>query len=148
MSALDDLLQDFTSNAGTMHAVNPPEAAKVLATQTAPEVAGEPEPAPAEDKPAPPTEKPADVVAAEQAKARKPRQSKPKAGAPAAPPDGWNNLPAEPAPAATNGDRLETAIRFIAMHAPKGATITIQGESLKGSAHQLGELIFADQAGP
>ena len=96
MSALDDLLSDFTSNAGTMPAVNPPEAAKVLATQTAPEVAGEP----------------------------------------------------EPAPAATNGDRLETAIRFIAMHAPKGATITIQGESLKGSAHQLGELIFADQAGP
>ena len=144
MSALDDLLSDFTSNAGTMPAVNPPEAAKVLATQTAPEVAGEPEPAPVEDKPAPPTEKPADVVAAEQAKARKPRQSKPKADAP---PDGWNNLPAEPAPAATNGDRLETAIRFIAMHTPKGATITIQGGSLKGSAHQLGELIFADQAG-
>ena len=145
MSALDDLLSDFTSNAGTMPAVNPPEAAKVLATQTQPEVAGEPEPPEQDEAPPAPTEKPAEVRAAEAAKTRKPRQSKPKADAP---PDGWNNLPAEPAPAATNGDRLETAIRFIAMHAPKGATITIQGESLKGSANQLGELIFADQAGP
>ena len=88
MSALDDLLSDFNSNAGTMPAVNPPEAAKVLATQTAPEVAGEPEPEVVDVAPPPPTEKPAAVLAAEAAKARKPRQprgAKPAQSAPAAP---------------------------------------------------------------
>jgi hypothetical protein len=90
MSALDDLLSDFNSNAGTMPAVNPPEAAKVLATQTAPEVAGEPEPEVVDVAPPPPTEKPAEVLAAEAAKTRKPRQPRattaPKpAPAPAAP---------------------------------------------------------------
>lgn len=73
MSALDDLLGEFTANAGTMPQVNPPEAAKVLATQTASEVAGAPEPAPAEEAPPAPTEKPAEVKAAEAAKTRKPR---------------------------------------------------------------------------
>lgn len=83
MSALDDLLSDFNSNAGTMPAVNPPESTKVLATQTAPEVAGEPEPEVVDVAPPPPTEKPADVLAAEAAKARKPRAprtTKPAAG--------------------------------------------------------------------
>ena len=128
-SALDDLLADFTSHSGEMPKVNPPEASTVLENQTAPEVAGEPEPPEQDEAPPAPTEKPAEVRAAEAAKTRKPRQSKPKAAAPAAPPDGWNNTPAEPAPAAPSGDRLETAIRFIAMHTPKGATITICGEN-------------------
>jgi len=88
MSALDDLLGEFESNAGTMPQVNPPEAAKVLATQTAPEVAGEPEPPAQEEAPPAPTEKPADVKAAEAARTRKPRASK--ASAPSAAPEGWN----------------------------------------------------------
>jgi hypothetical protein len=85
MSALDDLLSDFNSNAGTMPAVNPPEAARVLATQTAPEVAGEPEPEVVDVAPPPPTEKPAEVLAAEAAKTRKPRQPRATKPAPAAP---------------------------------------------------------------
>lgn len=132
-SALDDLLADFTSNAGTMPAVNPPESAKVLATQTEPEVAGEPEPPVVEDAPPAPTEKPAEVKAAEAAKARKPRQSKPK-DAPAAPPDGWNNVPAAAASSAASDAAGETldlsaAIRLVARLAPKGTTVTITGEA-------------------
>ena len=105
MSALDDLLSDFNSNAGTMPAVNPPEAAQVLATQTAPEVAGEPEPAVVDVAPPPPTEKPADVVAAEAAKARKPRAPRtPKPAAASAGPvlDGQ----ADPATAELSTDQL------------------------------------------
>lgn len=89
MSALDDLLGEFESNAGTMPQVNPPEAAKVMAAQTAPEVAGEPEPPPAEEAPPAPTEKPAEVKAAEASKARKPRGSKSAPAAPVAAPEGW-----------------------------------------------------------
>lgn len=88
MSALDDLLGEFESNAGTMPQVNPPEAAKVLATQTAPEVAGEPEPPAQEEAPPAPTEKPADVKAAEAAKSRK---RAPKPPAPSAAPEGWTH---------------------------------------------------------
>ncbi len=106
MSALDDLLSDFNSNAGTMPAVNPPEAAKVLATQTAPEVAGEPEPEVVDVAPPPPTEKPAAVLAAEAAKTRKPRQprgAKPTPVAPSGPiPDGMM----DPATADLSTDQL------------------------------------------
>lgn len=95
MSALDDLLGEFTANAGTMPQVNPPEAAQVLATQTAPEVAGAPEPPPADEAPPAPTEKPAEVKAAEQARTRKPR-----GGAKAA----------EPAPAAAPAPAIESRL--------------------------------------
>lgn len=88
MNALDDLLADFESNAGTLPKVNPPESASVLAAQTAPEVAGEPEPAPVDVAPPAPTEKPAEVKAAEAAKARKPRAQKPADNAPAGQTDG------------------------------------------------------------
>ncbi len=94
MGALDDLLGEFEKNAGTMPQVNPPEAAAVLATKTAPEVAGEPEPPAVEDAPPAPTEKPAEVKAAEAARTRKPRAPKAAATQPASPPDGWDN--AEP----------------------------------------------------
>jgi hypothetical protein len=93
MSALDDLLGEFESNAGTMPQVNPPEAAKVLATQTTPEVAGEPEPPAQEEAPPAPTEKPADVKAAEAARTRKPRAPKPPASAA---PAGWDTSTAAP----------------------------------------------------
>jgi hypothetical protein len=73
MNALDELMAEFNGAAGAMPAVNPPEASKVLETQTKPEVAGEPEPPEVETVTAPPTEKPADVKAAEAAKTRKPR---------------------------------------------------------------------------
>lgn len=92
MSALDDMLAEFESNAGTMPQVNPPEAPAVLAAQTAPEVAGQPEPAIVEATPPAPTEKPADVKAAEAAKTRKPRASKAAQPAPATPPEGWDNV--------------------------------------------------------
>lgn len=99
MSALDDMLAEFESNAGTMPQVNPPEAPAVLAAQTAPEVAGQPEPAIVEATPPAPTEKPADVKAAEAAKTRKPRGAKNAGGMPgvvaekpAAPPEGWDNV--------------------------------------------------------
>lgn len=133
-SALDDLLADFTSNAGTMPPVNPPEAATVLETQTRPEVAGEPEPPVVEEAPPAPTEKPADVKAAEAAKARKPRQSKPKADAPAAPPDGWNNVPAQtaadaPEPRREDGAELDYLLALVRRRLPAGVTVTITGGS-------------------
>jgi outer membrane biosynthesis protein TonB len=91
MGILDDLLNEFETNTGTMPQVNPPEAAAVVAAQTAPEVAGTPEPAPVEEAPPAPTEKPAELKATEAAtKTRKPRASK--AAAPAAP-EGWDNAP-------------------------------------------------------
>ncbi len=40
-SALDDLVNKFKANQGSMPQVNPPAAAKVLETQTKPEVAGQ-----------------------------------------------------------------------------------------------------------
>jgi hypothetical protein len=122
MSALDDLLSDFNSNAGTMPAVNPPEAAKVLATQTAPEVAGEPEPEVVDVAPPPPTEKPAAVLAAEAAKTRKPRQPRaPKAGETAA----------QAAASDMAGETLDltAAIRLVASLTPVGTSITIPGEA-------------------
>lgn len=66
---LANLLAGFEANMGVAPKVNPPEAAKVLATKTAAEVAGTPEPAEADQGPAvePPTSKPADVAAAEAA---------------------------------------------------------------------------------
>lgn len=65
---LMNLLNAFEANAGVAPRVNPPEAAKVLATKTAAEVAGKPEPE-ADDGPEvePPTSKPASVQAAEAA---------------------------------------------------------------------------------
>lgn len=113
MSALDDLLSDFNSNAGTMPAVNPPESTKVLATQTAPEVAGEPEPAVVDVAPPPPTEKPADVLAAEQAKARKPRAPRTTKAAPAAgaTPGPVLDGMADPATADLSTDQLVTALQ-------------------------------------
>ena len=84
-NALDELMAEFNANDGAMPAVNPPEASKVLATQTAPEVAGEPEPPTVETATAPPTEKPAEVKAAEAAKTRKPRGPKATPVAPSAP---------------------------------------------------------------
>lgn len=129
-SALDDLLADFTSNAGTMPAVNPPESAKVLAEQTQPEVAGEPEPPVVEEAPPAPTEKPAEVKAAEAAKGRKSRASSkpaPAADSPA-PPDGWSNIPAS-GPSGPAPSDLAAAIRTVARLTPKGSTVTIQGEA-------------------
>lgn len=100
-SALDDLLADFSKNAGTMPPVNPPEAPAVLANQTAPEVAGAPEPPPADEAPPAPTEKPAEVKAAEQAKTRKPRGQKAEPAPQAA--------PSAPAPdAVERADQLTT----------------------------------------
>lgn len=64
-SALDELLFGFSSNKGTMPQVNPPEAEKVLETQTAPEVAGNPEPELEVLTPPAPTEKPQEVKDAE-----------------------------------------------------------------------------------
>jgi hypothetical protein len=119
-SALDDLLGEFEANTGSMPQVNPPEAARVLATQTAPEVAGEPEPPEAEDKPPAPTEKPADVKAAEAAKARKPRASKPAA---ATPPDGWNNVPVGVA----SDSAILAAMELLACRLPAGVTLEIVG---------------------
>jgi len=65
---LANLLNAFEQNAGAAPRVNPPEAAKVLATKTAAEVKGVPEPE-EDDGPEvePPTSKPASVVAAEAA---------------------------------------------------------------------------------
>ena len=127
-SALDDLLADFTSHSGEMPKVNPPEAATVLETQTQPEVAGEHEPPEQDEAPPAPTEKPAEVRAAEAAKTRKPRQSKPKADAP---PDGWNNTPAQSAASDAAGETLDltAAIRLVARLTPKGSTVTISGEA-------------------
>ena len=127
-SALDDLLADFTSHSGEMPKVNPPEAATVLETQTQPEVAGEHEPPEQDEAPPAPTEKPAEVKAAEAAKARKPRQSKPKADAP---PDGWTNTPAQSAASDAAGETLDltAAIRLVARLTPKGSTVTISGEA-------------------
>lgn len=69
---LKNILSGFAAKAGVAPGatrVNPPEAAKVLQTATAAEVAGAAEP-PESDGPAvePPTGKPADVLAAEAAK--------------------------------------------------------------------------------
>lgn len=131
MSALDDLLGEFEANAGKMPQVNPPEATKVLAAQTAPEVAGEPEPVVVEQAPPAPTEKPAEVKAAEQAKARKPRGK----AAQAAPPDGWDNVPAGAATsmpvvatAMASGGRPDLATLILALSEalPKGTQITIR----------------------
>lgn len=115
MSALDDLLSDFNSNAGTMPAVNPPEAAGVLAAQTAPEVAGEPEPEVADVAPPPPTEKPADVLAAEAAKGRKPRA--PRTTKPAGP---TSEGTADPATVDLSTDQLVTALQ------DRGYEVTLQ----------------------
>ncbi len=63
--SLADLLAQCDANKGTMPDINPPEAAKVLAACTTPEVAGEPVPElPPVTVPAP-VAKPADVVAKE-----------------------------------------------------------------------------------
>lgn len=62
---LANILSAFEAHAGQAPRVNPPEAAKVLATKTAPEVAGVPEPEEEELVVDPPTSKPASVVAAE-----------------------------------------------------------------------------------
>lgn len=112
MNALDELMAEFNGAAGALPAVNPPEASKVLETQTRPEVAGEPEPPEQETTTAPPTEKPADVKAAEAAKTRKPRGSKavtaPSAPAPVAPVvDGL----ADPATASLTTDQLVSALQ-------------------------------------
>jgi hypothetical protein len=73
MSPLEALLRASAENAGAMPAVNPPEAKKVLETQTAPEVAGKPEPE-VDVPPVPaPVAKPAAVAAAEAAP--KPRRT-------------------------------------------------------------------------
>ena len=96
MNELDDLLAEFESNAGKMPQVNPPEAAAVLETKTAPEVAGAPEPAEPEEAPPAPTEKPAEVVAAEAAKPKRGGRKPAAAAAPSAPaqpPAGWDNVP-------------------------------------------------------
>jgi hypothetical protein len=116
MSALDDLLGEFESNAGTMPTVNPPEAAKVLATQTAPEVAGEPEPPAQEEAPPAPTEKPADVKAAEAAKSRK---RAPKPPAPSAAPEGWDSAP-KPGP-----DGKLTTEQLVAELRDRGYNVTL-----------------------
>lgn len=65
---LANLLSAFEANAGVAPRVNPPEGVKVLATKTAAEVAGKPEPE-ADDGPEvePPTTKPDSVKAAEAA---------------------------------------------------------------------------------
>ncbi len=66
---LANLLAGFEANMGKAPQVNPPEAAKVLATKTALEVAGVREPEEEDTGPAVelPTSKPADVLAAESA---------------------------------------------------------------------------------
>lgn len=67
MSALTDLMKTFAENEGALPPVNPPQAQKVLETQTAPEVAGETVPElPPVVVPAP-VAKPPEVVAAEAA---------------------------------------------------------------------------------
>lgn len=69
------VLGAFVANAGKMPQVNPPEAPKVLAGPTALEVAGHPEPEKAAEPAPAPVEKPADVLAAEQAKAKQARRT-------------------------------------------------------------------------
>ena len=79
VDALDALIADFAKNSGVLPQVNPPEAVKVLETQTKSEVAGNPEPALELPSAPAPTEKPAEVVAAEAAKktrGRKPAAEK------------------------------------------------------------------------
>ena len=112
-SALDDLLSDFGQNAGTMPAVNPPESAKVLAAQTQPEVAGEPEPPEQKDAPPAPTEKPAEVRAEEAAKTRKPRGASKPAALPAAEPAApkAESRLADPATAEPSTDQLVAALQ-------------------------------------
>lgn len=134
MSALDDLLGEFESNVGTMPQVNPPEAAKVLATQTAPEVAGEPEPPPVEEAPPAPTEKPADVKAAEAAKTRKPRGSKATSAATAQPPEGWDNAPGSApvqvvlgGPVTIEGGDILAALKLLAGVLPPNVKVEIVG---------------------
>ena len=61
---LDNTVADFKANTGVMAQVNPPQAATVLATQTAPEVAGKAEPPKVETAPAAATERPAEADAA------------------------------------------------------------------------------------
>lgn len=81
MNELDDFLNAFKDNAGVMPQVNPPEAAKVLAEQTAPEVAGHDEPeAKALATPAP-TAKPPEVDAPKPKRARKAKPAAPAAAA-------------------------------------------------------------------
>jgi hypothetical protein len=113
MNALDELMAEFNGNAGAMPAVNPPEASKVLETQTKPEVAGEPEPPEVETSTAPPTEKPADVKAAEAAKTRKPRGPR---ATPVAPTAADPHKPvldgqADPATVDLTTDQLVTALQ-------------------------------------
>jgi hypothetical protein len=125
MSALDDLLGEFESNKGTMPQVNPPEASKVLATQTAPEVAGQPEPPAVEDAPPAPTEKPAEVKAAEAAKARKPRASK---AAPAQAPEGWDNTKQAAAGAPSTSELFlgcRAALLAFQAELPEGCSIVL-----------------------
>lgn len=79
VDALDALIADFAKNSGVLPQVNPPEAVKVLETQTKPEVAGNPEPALELPAAPAPTEKPAEVVAAEAAKKTRGRKAAPAA---------------------------------------------------------------------
>lgn len=112
VDALDLLIADFAKSAGTMPQVNPPEAVKVLETQTKPEVAGNPEPALELPTAPAPTEKPAEVVAAEAAK--KTRGRKPAAPAPAekqadkAPESSGQSAQSLPMPAAQAAATLST----------------------------------------
>lgn len=132
-SALDDLLADFQANAGTMPQVNPPEAAAVLATQTAPEVAGAPEPEPAPEPPPAPTEKPAEVRAAESAGKTRRTAAVVQAELDAALKEMAElrtKLASGAVQAATTAPPsidLPGAIRLVATLAPAGTTITIAG---------------------
>lgn len=112
VDALDLLIADFAKNAGALPQVNPPEAVKVLETQTKPEVAGLPEPALELPTAPAPTEKPAEIVAAEAAK--KTRGRKAAAPAPAekqadkAPESSGQSAQSLPMPAAQAAATLST----------------------------------------
>lgn len=123
--ALELLIADFAKNSGVLPQVNPPEAAKVLETQTKPEVAGNPEPALELPAAPAPTEKPAEVVAAEAAKktrGRKPAAEKQADKAPES--SGQTSQP----DAATVGAVLATATtdQITAELAARGYSVTLQ----------------------
>jgi hypothetical protein len=140
-SALDDLLSDFSDNVGVMPQVNPPEATKVLATQTAPEVAGEPEPEKWPEPPPPPTEKPADVVAREAASKQRRTAAVVQAELDVAMVEiaslrsqldgarAGQAVVAQVSTSATVKLDLQGSIRLVASLTPTGTTISIPGEA-------------------
>lgn len=120
VDALDLLIADFAKNAGALPQVNPPEAVKVLETQTKPELAGLPEPALELPTAPAPTEKPAEVIAAEAAKTKRGRKPAAEKQADKVPESGGQSAQAA-ATLSTDDMLIELAAR--------GYSVTLQRQS-------------------